>query len=253
MDALALLGALAIGLTLGLLGSGGSILTVPVLVFLLGQPEGIAIAGSLAIVGAIALVAALPYARRGDVDWRSVVLFGGPGMLGAAAGAWASKEIGGPWLLLLFALVMLAAAWTMHRAPALAPQRDPRAAWKVGADGLGVGLLTGLVGIGGGFMIVPALVLLSGLAMQRAIGTSLAIIVLNAVVGFIAHARQLGPGAVLDWGVIATFIVVGAAGSLVGGALGPRLPQALLKRGFAGFLVLLAAYIVWRTLPRALA
>jgi uncharacterized membrane protein YfcA len=247
MNALAVLGAIAIGLTLGLLGSGGSILTVPVLVFVLGQPEKIAIASSLAIVGAIALVAALPYARKSAIDWRSVLLFGLPGMAGTIVGSAASRFVSGSVQLLVFALVMLAAAWTMARARAPEPRADPRAAWKIGADGAGVGLLTGMVGVGGGFMIVPALVLLGGLSMQRAIGTSLAIIVLNCAVGFWRHSLELS--SMLDWTVIATFALIGAAGSLVGGVLGGRLPQAPLKRGFAAFLVLMAAYIVWRTLP----
>ena len=247
MNALAVLGALAIGLTLGLLGSGGSILTVPVLVYVLHQPEKVAIAGSLAIVGAIALAGALPYARKRAIEWRSVLLFGLPGMAGTLAGAAASQLVSGALQLFVFALVMLAAAWTMARARPPAPHSDPRAAWKIGADGLGVGLLTGMVGVGGGFMIVPALVLFGGLPMQRAIGTSLAIIVLNCAVGFWRHS--LGLAAALDWTVIAAFAVIGAGGSLVGGALGGRLPQAPLKRGLAVFLVLMAGYIIWRTLP----
>lgn len=247
MNALAVLGALAIGLTLGLLGSGGSILTVPVLVFVLGQPEKVAIAGSLAIVGAIALAGALPYAHQRTIEWRSVLLFGLPGMAGTLVGASASRFVSGAVQLLVFALVMLAAAWTMARARPPAPHADPRAVWKEAADGLGVGLLTGMVGVGGGFMIVPALVLLGGLPMQRAIGTSLAIIVLNCAVGFWRHSLDLSTS--LDWTVIATFAAIGAAGSLAGGVLGGRLPHAALKRGFAGFLVLMAGYIVWRTLP----
>ncbi len=167
MNILALLGALAIGITLGLLGSGGSILTVPVLVFLLDQSEKTAIAGSLAIVGSIAFIAALPYMRQRLVEWRSVLLFGLPSMLGTVAGAWAAQFVSGAVQLFVFALVMLVASFTMFRtAPAARGGTDPRARWKEMADGLGVGMLTGLVGVGGGFLIVPALVLLGGLAMS---------------------------------------------------------------------------------------
>lgn len=251
MNLLALLGALAIGLTLGLLGSGGSILTVPVLVFLLDQPEKVAIAGSLAIVGSIALIAALPYMQQRLVEWRSVLLFGLPSMTGTIAGAWAAQFVSGALQLFVFALVMLAAASMMFRsAPTASAQPGARADWKVVADGLGVGMLTGLVGVGGGFLIVPALVLLGGLAMSRAIATSLVIIALNSAVGYWKHSHA--GVASLDPQLIALFIAFGAAGSLVGSRLGARLPQATLKRGFAVFLIPMAAFIIWRTLPRLL-
>ncbi len=251
MNILALLGALAIGITLGLLGSGGSILTVPVLVFLLDQSEKTAIAGSLAIVGSIAFIAALPYMRQRLVEWRSVLLFGLPSMLGTVAGAWAAQFVSGAVQLFVFALVMLVASFTMFRtAPAARGGTDPRARWKEMADGLGVGMLTGLVGVGGGFLIVPALVLLGGLAMSRAVATSLVIIALNSAIGFWKHSHA---GVVpLDPQLIALFIAVGAAGSLVGSRLGAKLPQATLKRGFALFLIPMAAFIIWRTLPRIL-
>lgn len=182
----ALIGALLIGLSLGLLGSGGSILTVPVLVYLLEQPEKVAIAGSLAIVGAIAAVGSLPYARQYQVDWRSVAWFGIPGMAGTWLGALASQWIPGAAQLALFAVVMLLAAWLMARPPGLEPRSmDQRAAWKIIIDGLAVGLLTGLVGVGGGFLIVPALVLLGGLGMRVAVGTSLVIIALKSTTGLI--------------------------------------------------------------------
>jgi len=257
MTASALLGALLIGLTLGLLGSGGSILTVPVLVYLLHQPEKLAIAGSLAIVGGIALFALLPYARERRVEWRSVAWFGVPGMTGTWLGADLSHAVPGAVLLAVFALVMLAAAWSMWRggfAPSAAAPPAPRAAWKVVGDGFAVGLLTGFVGVGGGFLIVPALVLLGGLPMSRAVGTSLAIIVLNALSGLLGHRLQLaGQGLALDWSVIGAFIAVGGIGSLLGHRVASRLPQAALKRGFALFLVAMAVFILWRTLPGVLA
>lgn len=248
---LALLGAVVVGLSLGLLGSGGSILTVPLLVYVVGQPEKVAIAGSLAVVGSIALAGAVPWALRGGVEWRSVLWFGLPGMAGTVLGAHLSRWISGELQLLLFAAVMLVAAWRMGMpAPsseAITPQRGR--GWIV-ADGLGVGLLTGLVGVGGGFMIVPALVLLGRLPMHRAIGTSLWIIALNAFSGLAKHLWVLDEaGLSLDWPLLGLFAVVGAAGSLVGQRVAGRLPQALLRRGFAGLLVLMGGFIIFRELP----
>lgn len=246
---LALIGALAIGLSLGLLGSGGSILTVPVLVYVLGQPEKTAITGSLLVVGTIALIGALPWALRGQVDGRSVLLFGLPGMAGTLLGASLAGQLSGPAQLTIFAVVMLFAAQRMLRpAPAapVAPVRKRRLA----AQGFGVGLLTGVVGIGGGFMILPALVLLGGLSMHRAIGTSLSIISLNACSGFARHWYALAAtGAVLDWRVLGLMSAVGCGGSLLGQQIASRLPQPQLRRAFGLMLVLMAGWILWRSAP----
>lgn len=250
---LALLGALAIGVSLGLLGSGGSILTVPVLVYLVGQPEKVAIAGSLAIVGGVALAGAIPWTIKREVDWRSVFWFGLPGMVGTWLGASISRWIPGPVQLFLFALVMLAAAWMMFRPTKVVPDgyvHVPRLRLLVVIDGLGVGVLTGLVGVGGGFLILPALVLLGGLAMHRAIGTSLWIIALKSFSGFAKYVSVLGAaGLTLDWRLIGIFTAVGAGGSLVGQQLAGRLPQQKLKKVFSVFLVLMGVFIVARTAP----
>ncbi len=160
-----LLGALAIGLSLGLLGSGGSILTVPVLLYLVGQPEKLAIGGSLLVVGLIASSAAVPYALHRQVDWRNVAWFGLPGMLGAWLGATLAHWVPGAVQLALFAVVMLVAAWRMLRGAAMQRiEHEPRR-MAVVAGGFAVGALSGLVGVGGGFLIVPALVLLAGVPM----------------------------------------------------------------------------------------
>lgn len=249
---LALLGALLIGLSLGLLGSGGSILTVPVLVYLLDQPEKLAIAGSLAIVGGIAAIGCLPYARQRQVDWRSVLWFGLPGMLGTWLGALVSQWLSGALQLALFATVMLLAAWLMANPPQLDQRAARRAGWKIAVDGLAVGVLTGLVGVGGGFLIVPALVLLGGLGMRVAVGTSLAIIALKSVTGLVGYIQLLGIAAI-DWKLIGIFTGIGVVGSLVGNRLANRLPQQKLRRVFAGFLVVMAIFILVRTLPELLA
>jgi uncharacterized membrane protein YfcA len=250
---LAWLGAIAIGLSLGLLGSGGSIITVPVLVYLVGQPEKIAIAGSLGVVGSIALVGALQNAWRGNVAWRSVLWFGLPGMAGTYAGAWLSGYVSGAVQLTVFAVVMLAASFMMFRRGAYQPGGDAgRAAAKAVAEGLAVGTLTGFVGVGGGFLILPALVLLGGLGMRMAIGTSLAIIALNAFTGFFKYLHILSTQHLaLDWQVLGTFVLLGAAGSVVGSHFASRVPQDTLRRLFAVFLVLMAAFILYESGPRA--
>ena len=249
---LAWIGALAIGLSLGLLGSGGSIITVPVLVYLVGQPDKIAIAGSLGVVGAVALVGALQNAAHGKVDWRSVGWFGIPGMLGTYGGSWLSSMVTGAVQLLVFAVVMLAASVMMFRRAGYQSDGKPHAVPLIVAQGIAVGVLTGFVGVGGGFLILPALVLLGGLGMHVAIGTSLAIIALNAFTGFFKHLNILAAeGLSLDWRVLGTFVVLGAIGSVVGSRFASRVPQATLRRMFAVFLVLMAAFILYETGPRA--
>ena len=251
---LAWLGAVAIGLSLGLLGSGGSIITVPVLVYLVGQPEKIAVAGSLGVVGAIASIGALQNVARGQIDWRSVLWFGLPGMAGTYAGALLSGHVSGAVQLAVFAVVMLAASVMMFRRSGYQPTGGAaRPVAKVVADGLAVGLMTGFVGVGGGFLILPALVLLGGLTMHVALGTSLAIISLNAFTGFFKHLHLLSAQELsLDWKVLGTFVLLGAVGSLVGGSFANRVPQATLRRAFAVFLMLMAVFILYESGPRAL-
>ncbi len=249
----ALIGALAVGLSLGLLGSGGSILTVPVLHYLLGQPEKLAIAGSLLVVGSIAAAACLPHARSRQVDWPSVLWFGLPGMAGAWVGASLATWVPGPVQLATFAGVMLLAAWRMLRGGIL--QRRDRIAPRISvvAGGTGVGLLSGLVGVGGGFLIVPALVLLAGVPMGRAVGTSLAVIALNSFAGFarylpVLEAEELEP----DWTILVLIAAIGVVGSLAGHRLGRRLPQAALRRIFGAFLFAMSLFITIEVAPRLL-
>ena len=252
----ALLGAVAIGLVLGLLGSGGSILTVPVLVYLAGQPDKVAIAESLAIVGAIAAVGAVPYARQKLVDWHSVLYFGVPGIVGTYGGAALAKWIPGAVQLALFAVVMILAAGLMFRGRKEVPEgeeRERQPLWLIGIEGLLVGVLTGLVGVGGGFLIVPALVLLGGLSMRLAVGTSLLIIAAKSAAGFFKYTDVLAEtGQHVDWQLIGLFAAIGIAGSFVGNALSQRVPQGQLKRGFAVFLVVMGVFILGKEGPAAL-
>ncbi len=248
-----LLGALAIGLSLGLLGSGGSILTVPVLHYLLGQPEKLAIGGSLFVVGLIATAAAIPYALHRQVDWRNAAWFGLPGMLGAWLGATLAHWVPGPVQLAVFALVMLVAAWRMLRGGAVARTDDHPHRLAVVAGGFGVGALSGLVGVGGGFLIVPALVLLAGVPIASAVGTSLAVIALNAFTGFAKYLGVLERQSLeLDWPVLIAVAGVGILGSFLGHRLGRRLPQATLRKAFGAFLVVMGLFIAVDAGPRLL-
>jgi len=242
---LALPGALIVGLSLGLLGSGGSILTVPILVYILGQDEKVAIATSLAIVGIISAVAVLPFAQDRLVRWRTVIVFGVPGIVGTYAGAALSAFASGALQMLIFALVMLAASYFMLR-PARPDENsnEHTAPHIIGVEGFIVGIVTGFVGVGGGFLIVPALVLLTGLSMQEAVATSLAIIAAKSVAGFIKYVEVVGDlNLTIDYGIIVFFAVAGIIGSLVGGRIACRIPQAKLKTGFGGFLVVVAIFV----------
>jgi len=247
----AILGALVVGLALGVFGSGGSILTVPLLIYLLHHEDKVAIAEALGIVGSIALVSAVPYARAKLVDWRTALIFGGPGMVGTFIGAWIAAFVPGYVQLFVFAGVMLIASVQMWRrsrrddGSAPTPHVAKRSVLKIGADGLAVGMLTGFVGVGGGFLIVPTLVLLSGLSMRRAVATSLVIIALNSATGFWKHLDVLsGLDVSIDWGTVGLFVLVGIIGSLGGNALHTRINQHTLQRGFAVFLVVMAVFIV---------
>lgn len=234
-----------VGLTLGLLGGGGSILTVPILVYVMGFEAKAAIAGSLAVVGLVSLVGAWRHARAGQVEGRTALIFGVVAMGGAYAGALSARFVSGPAQLVLFAGVMLVVAVFMLRARP--PTADGRVAPPVlvGLAALGVGALTGLVGIGGGFLIVPALVLLLDVPMKRAVGTSLLVIFFNAAAGFAGYVGQV----TLPWGVLAAFGVCAVAGILAGSHLVRYVPAQILRRLFALFLVGVALWMLAQNLP----
>lgn len=248
---LAWIGAALIGLSLGLLGSGGSILTVPVLVYLVGEPEKLAITESLAIVGSISLFGMLPYARKGLVDWPRFAWFGVPGILGTMLGAVLSQRMSGATQLTIFAVVMLLAAFMMFRPAAQelpAPGKCSRSFTAL--QGLSVGVLTGVVGVGGGFLIIPALVLLGKLPMKYAVGTSLTIITLNSFTGFFKHLSQTPEP--LHWNLILLFAAIGIAGSWMGSRVSGRVSNTQLRRGFAVFLVCMGTYVLIMNGPKML-
>lgn len=243
------IGALLVGLSLGLLGSGGSILTVPVLVYLAGEQEKVAIAESLGIVGTISLAAFIPYALKKKVHWRSVILFGLPAMAGTYGGAVIAAFVTGTFQLLLFAVVMIVAAVMMFRdeEKELAEGAPiSHSWWKIVLEGIAVGVLTGLVGVGGGFLIVPALVLLGGLPMNVAVGTSLLIITLKSYSGFYKYLDVLADlELTVNWELVVVFSLVGAVGSFVGNKIGSKISNRNLKKGFAGFLILMGGYLIY--------
>jgi uncharacterized membrane protein YfcA len=250
----AAIGALAVGLVLGLLGAGGGIITSPILILLLHHPEKVANTESLAIVAAISAVGALRNYKAGHLEPRTVLVFSAAGVLGTIAGAMVSRSVSGPLEVLILACVMLASGILMLRpqpsGPALKP--TPTNSLIMLAAFAGVGLLTALVGVGGGFLIVPTLVLLGGRSMRAAVGTSLGVITINAASGFLMRLQQ---NFNMDWRVlhgpvIAMFIAVGIAGLLAGSHLGSKIPQRTLKKIFAVFLLVLSCYLAWRQLPR---
>jgi len=244
----ALVGAVVIGLCVGLLGAGGSILTVPILVYVIGQPEKVAIAGSLLIVGAIAAIGALPHALARRVDWRSALAFGPAAMAGAFGAAFIGQHLPGFVQLLILATILLLTAIRMSRplpAELFTKGGELPSMRGLALRGLLVGALTGLVGIGGGFLIVPALAVLGRLPMHRAVATSLVLIPLQAASGFAKHYIVLDSlGLALDWNIITIFVLVGGFGTWFGGMLAGRVPQRVLRRGFAIVLALMGTYML---------
>ena len=236
--------ALLIGLSLGLLGGGGSILAVPVLVYGAGLPPKAAIATSLIVVGTTSLFALLPHARRGHVEWRTGAIFSATAMVGAYLGGLTANWFSGTTLLLCFAAMMVVTALAMFRGRGnLEAKKDgPLPIGLVIAEGLAVGAATGLVGAGGGFLVVPALVLLGGMAMHKAVGTSLMVIALKSFAAFAGHAAHVSIDVDLTLLVTASAI----AGSIVGAAMAKSIPAQVLRKVFAGFVLLMASYIVWR-------
>jgi uncharacterized membrane protein YfcA len=231
----------AIGLTLGLLGGGGSILTVPALVYLVGQPPAAAVTASLVIVGANSAVGVFLHRAQGTLNWRVALLFGGAGMVTAYAAAGWSRGLSPQLVMSLFALLMLVIGGLMLASrPAPAGTGVGRGLLLTLVSGAVVGVVTGFLGVGGGFLIVPALVLLVGLPMREAVGTSLVVIAMNSAAGFLGHLGGVTP----DFTVIALFIISGLAGTTVGTRFSGRISPEHLRRAFAVFVILLAIVLL---------
>ena len=247
---LLVLAALLIGLSLGIFSSGGSILTVPVLVYLAGQDPKIAIASSLMVVGSISLISTILNIRNLTISWHHVLLFGLPSMAGMVLGAFFANFVGGTIQLLAFGLVMLLAVKTMWK-----PKYDhdrphtKRSNILVVFDGGVVGIVTGFVGVGGGFLIVPALVLMAGLPFTKAAATGLIIISLNSFAGFAKYQSVLETHSLsLDWNLLTIVIVCGVIGSVCGQKFARKLPQQQLRKGFSVFLLIMAIFIIYESL-----
>ncbi|WP_438864840.1 sulfite exporter TauE/SafE family protein [Neptunicella sp.] len=245
------LGALFIGLSLGIFGSGGSILTVPVLVYLAGQDPKVAIAGSLLVVASISFVASLFNLPKRHISWRHVIWLGLPGIAGTVGGSALASFVSGAVQLLVFAVLMLLAVVFMWRnqSSRQTENRPPNLPLLI-LQGAIIGVATGFVGVGGGFLIVPALVLMGRLAFHQAAATSLVIIVINSSIGFIHYQHLLSQqSAHLNWTILGILSGCGIAGSLVGQKLVPLLPRRLLQKGFALFLLGMASFVIYQTLP----
>jgi uncharacterized protein len=239
----AILGFL-VGLVMGMVGGGGAVIAVPLLVYGVGLGVQEATTASLAVVGAAASTGAVGQARRGAVCWTSAAWFSAAAAVGGLIGAFGNRALGGATLLLAFSLVMLAAAkWTWERSSTAAagshgcPKATPRL---LAPLGLLVGGLTGLVGVGGGFLIVPALVAGIGFGLREAMGTSMAIV---AAVSALALAAHLATGSRLDLPVVATMGGTAILGAALGPRLGDHVSAPLLGRAFAVLVVLVAVGI----------
>ncbi|GAA0743780.1 sulfite exporter TauE/SafE family protein [Gaetbulibacter jejuensis] len=248
-------GALVIGLILGLIGGGGSILTVPLLVYLLGYNPVVATAYSLFVVGSSSVVGVIQKHQKQQVDFKTGLLFCFPSFLAVYASrrflvpnipdvifSTSSFSITKDMLIMVFfALVMLFAAISMIK-----NRKDtqtefvPQPYYKTFIQGLVIGTVTGLIGAGGGFLYVPALVLWSGLSMKKAVGTSLVIIAINSLIGFLGDMQTL----VIDWKFLITFSLVTIAGILLGGYFSKYVSNKKLKKSFGWFVLIMAVYII---------
>ena len=237
-----------IGFSLGLLGGGGSLLTVPALVYLVGQTPQAAVTTSLVIVGANSMVGAMFHGFHGRLDWKVALAFGSAGMFVSYLSANISRQISPELLLIIFAFLMIGIGWMLlfRRATGDESTHIARPIWLVLASGAGVGLLTGILGVGGGFLVVPALVMLVGLPVQTAVGTSLIIIAMNSLAGFLGH---ISSGS-LDWMVTVIFTSAGLVGTFGGMRLSRRLSPSKLQKAFAVFVMALGVFLLIDNFPK---
>ncbi|GAB2772735.1 sulfite exporter TauE/SafE family protein [Nocardioides salsibiostraticola] len=254
-----LLLGLLIGAVLGGLGGGGAILTVPALVYVVGQSASDATTSSLVIVGATAGFGVLPYLKSRRVRWGTGLTFGIVGLPAAWLGTLLNRRVDENVLLLAFSVLMVVAALAMigvitpgsddDEDDADSSDSDDQAGARkpsrlaIAATALAVGLLTGFFGVGGGFVVVPALVLVLRLPIQLAVGTSLVIVALNSATSL---AARIG-AANFDWGVIVPFTLAAMVATFLGKRVADRLPATQLKQGFAFLLILVAAYTAWQS------
>jgi uncharacterized membrane protein YfcA len=261
MEILGYLGAIAMGMSLGLIGGGGSILTVPILVYLFHIDPVLATAYSLFIVGLTSLFGSFSHMRMGNIDWKTAIVFGIPSI----AAVFFTRLVIMPaipkeiftvgdfvvtksvFLLILFAVLMLLASFSMIRKT---KERTTTGEVKFNyplilGEGLVVGMITGLVGAGGGFLIIPALVLLANLPMKQAVGTSLIIIAAKSLIGFLG---DVGSDVTIDWNFLVIFSAIATVGIIAGSLLSKRISDAKLKPAFGWFVLLMGIYIIVKEL-----
>ncbi len=237
-------GALVIGGALGLLGGGGSILTVPVFVYAAGLDPKLAVAASLPVVALTSASGAIAHWSKGNVQVRTALIYGATAAIGSFAGARLAAHIPGPVQFVLLAVVMLAAAYRMAISTPASRKADestePISYATLVPVALVVGALTGIVGVGGGFLIVPTLVIVCHLSMRVAVGTSLMVIAMNAASGTAGYAGQVP----IPWPAVLMFSSIAIVGSLLASRYSTKLPQTALRKGFGMLLIGLATTIL---------
>lgn len=242
---LAALVALLVGLALGLLGGGGSVLLLPSLVFLLDVEPSRAVPLSLLVVAATALTGLVAHARAGRVDWKTGGAFGAAGIVGAFLGGRVSSHLPPAVLLSGFGAIMIGTAFAMIRGRGASGPARPRSLAVLAALGAATGLVSGIFGAGGGFLVVPALAVIAGLPMQRAVGTSLLVIAMQASAGFAGHVATTSP----PWGLAAVAIAAATVGGLVGARLASRFSQDALRRAFGWMALVVGTGLLVRGVP----
>ncbi|SFB03059.1 hypothetical protein SAMN04489723_103320 [Algoriphagus aquimarinus] len=265
MEIIALVGyaaAIIIGVSLGLIGGGGSILTVPVLVYILGIDPVLATAYSLFVVGSTSLVGSFTYMRKQLVDYKTALVFAVPSFIAvfltrkfvvpslpdplfAMGEMQVTKSIG---IMVFFAVIMLAASYSMIRGNGKKDSEEENEVKfnipLIAVEGIIVGLITGLVGAGGGFLIIPALVLLAKLPMKMAVGTSLLIIAAKSLIGFLGDVSNQA----IDWHMLLIFTGLSIVGIFIGSSLSKKINEKALKKGFGWFVLVMGIYIIFKEL-----
>ena len=243
--------ALLIGLGLGLMGGGGSILTVPILIYLMGMEPKVSIPLSLGIVALTSLVGVFRHAKDKNVNFQLAFFFGPFTMVGSFLGARLSQFLSDQEQLLFFSVIMLIASFFMMRDQKDLPTERARTKENktklillMSIQGLAIGLITGIVGVGGGFLIVPALVLILKQSMREAIGTSLLIISMNSVTGLLGHLGQV----IIPWTFLAKFSALSVIGIFLGSSLAHKISQKKLKKSFGYFLIVIGCFVLYKNL-----
>ncbi len=261
MEIIGYLGAVLMGMSLGLIGGGGSILTVPILVYLFNVNAELSTAYSLFIVGLTSLFGSFSHMKMGNIHWRTAIVFGIPSIISVyitrhfivpaipdvllTTPFKLDKDMG---ILVLFAIIMVLASYSMIKKGKPKAQEEGEVSYNyplILVEGAVVGLVTGLVGAGGGFLIIPALVILAKLPMKQAVGTSLIIIASKSLLGFLG---DLGRGQLIDWSFLLVFSSIAVVGIFLGAFLSKKISGDKLKPAFGWFVLIMGIYIIVKTL-----